>query len=228
MSFLEKIKPIINKFSFPKNKITVPTSAPSSSKLDKKQRILIIAIIIGALGVGYGFFNQHKNPKTTIKAPVKTQTIASSGVTTNKGNTKKEKPIAKNQGDNKSEKTTPSAVNNVAFANPFIDINVLHNTTAQRPDGLELPSIPNHSVPVPNVGKVPIPNIPSDQQPQVHQGAKPVTVKGVASNGQGKTIAIMSDGTVLSEGSTYKDDRVAYIGGDGVKLENGTHLEYKQ
>ena len=43
----------------------------------------------------------------------------------------------------------------------------------------------------------------------------------------GTNIAILSDGTVVGEGETYHDGRIAYIGGDGIQFDNGDKLEYK-
>ena len=43
----------------------------------------------------------------------------------------------------------------------------------------------------------------------------------------GTNIAILSDGTVVGEGETYNDGRIAYIGGDGIRFDNGDKLEYK-
>jgi len=55
------------------------------------------------------------------------------------------------------------------------------------------------------------------------------SVKGVITSSNGSdSIAIMGDGKVVSEGDTYRDGRVAYIGGDGIKLDDGRTIAYKQ
>ena len=43
----------------------------------------------------------------------------------------------------------------------------------------------------------------------------------------GSNIAIMSDGKVVSEGDVYRDNRIAYIGGDGITFDNGTKVRYE-
>lgn len=40
-------------------------------------------------------------------------------------------------------------------------------------------------------------------------------------------MAIMSDGTVVSEGEYYNDNRISWIGGDGIHFENGESIKYK-
>ena len=39
-------------------------------------------------------------------------------------------------------------------------------------------------------------------------------------------MAIMSDGSVVYEGETYQDGRIAYIGGDGITFDDGSSLKY--
>ena len=40
-------------------------------------------------------------------------------------------------------------------------------------------------------------------------------------------MAIMSDGKVVSAGDNYNGNRIAYIGGDGIKFDNGHSIGYK-
>ena len=50
-------------------------------------------------------------------------------------------------------------------------------------------------------------------------------VQGVITTDNGKNIAIMSNGEVLSEGERYLDGRIAYIGGDGIEMDNGRKIK---
>ena len=53
-------------------------------------------------------------------------------------------------------------------------------------------------------------------------------VQGVITTDNGKNIAIMSNGEVLSEGERYLDGRIAYIGGDGIEMDNGRKIKLKE
>ena len=53
-------------------------------------------------------------------------------------------------------------------------------------------------------------------------------VRGIITANNGKNIAIMSDGEVLSEGEKYLDGRIAYIGGDGIEMDNGKKIKLKE
>ena len=108
--------------------------------------------------------------------------------------------------------------------NPFIDPTALPKQS--RNDAL--PAIPQ-TAPAP-VGNVPVPAIPRQpvQPPAGMAGEKAaIGVKGVLTGGRNGNMAIMSDGTVVTEGDTYQDQRIAYIGGDGLTFDDGHHLDYK-
>lgn len=114
--------------------------------------------------------------------------------------------------------------------NPFIDSTALPKQSQSRNDAL--PAIPQ-TAPAP-VGNVPVPAIPRQpvQSPAGSAGmagekAAAIGVKGVLTGGRNGNMAIMSDGTVVTEGDTYQDQRIAYIGGDGITFDNGHHLDYK-
>ena len=52
---------------------------------------------------------------------------------------------------------------------------------------------------------------------------------GLITKPNGESIAIMGDGTVLSEGDTYKGDRrVTFIGGDGITFDDGNTVPFGQ
>lgn len=93
----------------------------------------------------------------------------------------------------------------------------------ERPSSIPLPAIPNyngHSSYQENPQSI------STALPE-RQISQPVTVQGVGTGDNGNNIAILSDGRVVSEGDTYNDDRIAYIGGDGITFDNGEKLQYK-
>ena len=213
---MDKIKQLFNRIRaiFEEKKETEPQAAGQS--LSKQNKVALVISGISLLFIVFSFFN-----KTPASRPVQTVTNqVSSKERTEAGRAEKnEQSIPP-----KKQMEKPQAQASDSFQNPFIDLAVLHSTVL--PNGMEVPAIPVNSVPVPNVGTVPIPNIP-DIPPAGSQGKEAVKVKGIASS-SGKTIAIMSDGTVLSEGQSFADDRVAYIGGDGVTFDNGKHLEYKK
>ena len=53
-------------------------------------------------------------------------------------------------------------------------------------------------------------------------------VQGIITADNGKNIAIMSSGEVLTEGERYLDGRIAYIGGDGIEMDNGRKIKLKE
>jgi hypothetical protein len=129
---------------------------------------------------------------------------------------------------------------------PFVDITELKKNVGITPGSLpalpivsassfggnaSLPQIPS-AMPRPNVGAVPLPAIPGASNPGTApspQMQDTSSVKGVITSSNGSdSIAIMGDGKVVSEGDTYRDGRVAYIGGDGIKLDDGRTIAYKQ
>lgn len=88
-----------------------------------------------------------------------------------------------------------------------------------------LPVIPQAQAPSnPSASPMPLPpNAPNAQTPKPSQQA---SVQGVVTGEDGENMAIMSDGTVVSEGETYQDGRIAYIGGDGITFDDGSSLKY--
>lgn len=85
---------------------------------------------------------------------------------------------------------------------------------------IPLPVIPGRS---PGRTELPANNHPASPR-QTPQGK--IEVQGIAMGDNGN-VAIMSDGRVVSEGDTYNDNRIAYIGGDGITFENGTRIKYE-
>lgn len=145
---------------------------------------------------------------------------------------------------------SPPTLDALLKVNPFVGVQEMN---AEAVDGegrsaisgnMPLPAIPRmagsgslsspsysapRSVPLPTIpsrGSVPIPsgNMPSSAP--APQGGS-ASVQGVLTGDDGKNMAIMSDGRVVQEGDTYQDDRIAYIGGDGITFEDGHSISYK-
>lgn len=89
-----------------------------------------------------------------------------------------------------------------------------------------LPAIPQGATPPPSVGSIPKPSIPDKPIAAAKEPSAKVTVTGIVIGKDGGNIAILSDGTVVTEGETYKDGRIAYIGGDGIHFDDGETMEY--
>lgn len=92
-----------------------------------------------------------------------------------------------------------------------------------------LPAIPNNyprpQIPMP--GQINIPPRNDGQPVSASSTGSPVAVQGVLTGEDGHNMAIMSDGSIVSEGETFQDGRIAYIGGDGITFENGNKIDYK-
>ncbi len=160
--------------------------------------------------------------------------------------------VEKQQPEQEAAKVADSAispVNELALAlkkNPFIEATAIqvnpetgsNNPVAQSQGSSgnrvsytasSLPAIPNN-YPRP---RIPMPgqfNVPAAENQPAAESAPPsggsVSVQGVLTGEDGHNMAIMSDGSVISEGETFQDGRIAYIGGDGITFEDGNKLKY--
>ena len=129
----------------------------------------------------------------------------------------------------------------ITSVNPFIEMSALSKAAAQTASNASKVSNTAHFSSSAPVGNIPLPQIPNMQGrlPQVGTASMPSgnipaapaasasSVQGVLTGGSGKNMAIMSNGQVVSEGDTFQDGRIAYIGGDGVHFEDGHVLGYK-
>lgn len=200
----------------------------------EKERYIALAVLFPATALMfiYGIFTNASTPDTpTPKNPAAvTQQIAE---------------------DNQSTQTIPSEADanqkgNLLAQNPFIESSKLammdmDNLPTVMPSSYmpirDIPSIPSASsyVPrpslpssLPSIPRVstPTPSVPKPAAPAERQGSQP-TVSGVLTGEDGNNMAIMSDGKVVSEGDSYNGNRIAYIGGDGIKFDNGHSIGYK-
>ena len=118
------------------------------------------------------------------------------------------------------------------FINPFIDSEKLAEMQKNaQPVGnvvtggnsASLPAIPSSRPDIPAFNPPALPSSMGGGTP----APAPATVQGVMVGNDGNSVAILSDGNVVSAGETYNDNRIAYIGGDGIHFENGNIMEYK-
>lgn len=152
------------------------------------------------------------------------------------------KPLPSDQTSNQPtvQQASSNHSNNNAASNtlnPFVYLKNSKSTVPQseifaganRPV-TQLPEIPAVSSNIPPVGSVPVPEIPefnggNPNSPSNARSAQ-IAVKGVFIGSDGKNTAVMSDGSIVSEGDNYQDGRIAYIGGDGIHFDDGKHLKY--
>lgn len=163
-------------------------------------------------------------------------------------------PVTMSGNDDLSESEDYVLNQDILAVNPFVQIEKLAPLNGSRVvsnGGMSpvvgaraLPAIPNSSSPVqasvPSMYRSstpalpPIPSIaPSSITPLPSSDSKPsqnsspaVTVQGVFTGSDGNNMAILSDGSVVSEGESYLDGRIAYIGGDGIKFDDGKTMNY--
>ena len=146
-------------------------------------------------------------------------------------------PVQHNQGGGVNILTADASASIILgedSSNPFVEISelVVDNANPQQPvmtaksqvSAGSLPAIPRPNlpgIPTPNPGGFSIPNnVPVTP-------AAPPAVQGILTSDDGSSMAIMSDGTLLSEGDVYNDGRIAWIGGEGIHFDNGSSILYR-
>ena len=151
--------------------------------------------------------------------------------------TAKEKPAERKKA--KAEKTVAMTIPE----NPFISSKDLSakatEKTASQATPVASETKPQTQMVLPQIPKTQV--LPSQQikVPETRTIVNPMTmetkevaaegnVQGIITTDNGKNIAIMSNGEVLSEGERYLDGRIAYIGGDGIEMDNGRKIKLKE
>lgn len=133
-----------------------------------------------------------------------------------------------------------NALQDISQINPFVDMTLLkqqgqasnQNQSAYNTGLPALPAIPAGQ-PRPNVGSIPIPsasipNMPNEIPSAASLSSAAPKIQGVLIGQRGgKNQAVMSDGTVVSEGDHYQDGRIAYIGGSGITFDSGREIKYQ-
>lgn len=144
-----------------------------------------------------------------------------------------------------SDEATAAATNTselqIVSINPFIELKEFDPTVQNISDMTNTSSYENSSTTGARPSNIPLPAIPHynghinyQERPQsipepaiAIKPEQPITVQGIGTGNGGNNIAILSDGRVVSEGDTYNDGRITYIGGDGITFDNGEKLQYK-
>ena len=204
----------------------------SFGEMSQIKRLMIMAglgiVVAGGLIIG---IRMVKSPNKGAKAPIQQQATQQNAAKTDAS---------------KNNAQPSAALGGTVMVNPFVEVGA-GATAAQV--AASLPKVPGGSVPaisrysgngsLPQIPSYnPRPNIPSGvpmpasapgsaPQASAPSGNQP-TVQGIVTGDDGNNMAIMSDGSVVSAGESYKDGRVAYIGGDGIKFENGSSMKFNQ
>lgn len=215
------------KLSLPsKLRISLPEKHKEVSTLlgneARKKKIIRVAIVLMlGLFAGTVYVNEGTKHQSSPKTELKQENTEKINVAESKGTAKNKLHItidisSQNPFLTKDiEPTEPLPENQIAaYAAPS-------GGSAPRAAAV-LPVIPNHQP------SARLPRIPSpDGQNQARQvPAAPAKIQGVFV-GEFSSMAIMSDGTVVSEGESFQDSRITWIGGDGIHLENGNTIRYK-
>lgn len=115
----------------------------------------------------------------------------------------------------------------IAKENPFVGKADLQ---AQEKSASPAPSVADNlgaALPLPSVPAPPILTAPTDQagarSSSAVQGA---AVQGVIIGNSGDNMAILSNGSLVQEGDEFMQSRIAAIGQDGIRLENGQKISY--
>lgn len=194
---------------------------PASAKPKKKNQakgsqlaqVAILFILLGAFG--YLLFGGSSKKEVADNKPSQEATQEEVAATPNPMN-KKEDSIFVNPFIDSTKLAEMQKANEVNQQNGMNPVN-------QNPYNGSLPAIPSN---------YPRPNLPAFNPPSMPNNAPapapPATVQGVMIGSDGQGVAILSDGSVVSAGESYKDKRIAFIGGDGVHFSDGNMLEYKE
>ena len=199
----------------------------------EKERYIALAVLLPAtvLMFLYGIFTNASEPDEPAqkKAAVvaqqaaedipPTQTIQPEAATIQKGGALAQNPFVE------SSKLAMMDMGNFSTEMPssYMPMRSLPSISSS-PSYTPRPSVPSALPSIPHANP-PTPSVPRPASPQ-SQGTEP-TVSGVLTGEDGNNMAIMSDGKVVSAGDNYNGNRIAYIGGDGIKFDNGHSIGYK-
>jgi len=121
--------------------------------------------------------------------------------------------------------------------NPFVETHAIATEIPASANQIvtPLPSMPAmaSSMALPTIPANPRPNVPASMAmpasaPTAAPAGNPMEVQGViTSSNESENVAIMGDGSIVSVGQTYKDGRIAFIGGDGITFEDGSKISMK-
>lgn len=202
-----------------------------------KKAAAYVLLMIGILG--FTAYNQLSDGPQPVKPKAEQSVAVSKAPVMDSGNTVKEPGNTKNgkkqaapskKADVKAP-DMPEPVANILAINPFVEISEIAGDEIPAPAGYGAGTQPRGNIPlpaIPGAGSIPLPagqmpgSSPSPAVPREN-----ITVQGVLVGGDGGSMAIMSDGSLLTEGDTYRDGRITYIGGDGIRFDDGSSMDYK-
>ena len=207
------------------------------TKIENPRKVAVY-LAVTAVCIGYTVFNLIGGKPKTVQP--NDNSPAEVSQLTEQPQDGAENAVIRNDSQNQTGKDVIFA-GDITSVNPFIEMSTLSKAAAQTASNASKVSNTAHFSSSAPVGNIPLPQIPNMQGrlPQVGTAAMPSgnipaapaasasSVQGVLTGGSGKNMAIMSNGQVVSEGDTFQDGRIAYIGGDGVHFEDGHVLGYK-
>lgn len=201
---------------------------PKDKQHDKKinLKVTLLAAVITALGV-LGTYKYVIAPVNSIPAaPVSVQNEQA-------------------QRSDADKKEAAASSGRGAMINPFID----KSSIKELMPGIngDLPVIgdshqagrttANNLPPVPVIPQMPRSNTQMSMPMPQAQAALPqssaktrdnASIQGIITSADGDNMAIMGDGTVVSAGESYNDNRISYIGGDGIHFANGSSIRFSE
>ena len=218
--------------SMPKLKKDKPVQlnmdSPSGKEAKQKKMLRGAIAIMAVVFVGLAMHNQGGSTNKKVnKLPSAMHEQAQQDKATAKADSKKD-----------SQKSKIHITTDIANINPFIAddsmegsdvvVDAATSTPIYKNSGsasANLPVIPGRQ-PKANLPTIPNGGQPRDEAQAQPQQSAPAKVQGVFIGGD-SNMAVMSDGSVISEGEYYNDNRISWIGGDGVHFENGETIRYR-
>lgn len=217
LEIIKSLKPLRKKITAPSTDKTIVVNTlakdnkESSKKNTRKEQLFINSIaLLVLIGVVSILYNKVYLEEMNI---TKNQTV------------KEEKNIA-----------PPLDKNLIAvnFPNPFIEMKNLNTkeNKNQAPADNRMPVIPsgfqgNISIPGKPINIPPMQQIPPNTPQLPKAQSNNSKIQGITEGANGTNMAIMSDGSIVSEGDSFQDGRIAYIGGNGITFEDGHTLKYE-
>lgn len=180
---------------------------------------LVIAVVL--LGIRYSDFSDNIS-----------ENVTQPGNAVYESAPQPPRPVAQNNGNNSlMTDAFATILLGEESSNPFVEVGDLivdkdnpNQPVMAKKNGSSSGGLP--AIPKPNLPGIPTPSGFSSPSVPVTPAAPPA-VQGILSANDGSAMAIMSDGSILKEGDTYQDGRIAYIGGEGITFDNGTSILYK-
>lgn len=229
---------LLERFSSSRNKDKKPARRKESEDGNKHTKVhkgrIIALLVIGVIGMAGGFFymnyldNQEAAQRAERNAKPK---VNASAVETDSY------PDSFNVNPFVELNAVPGAVNGKVAVSPSIvpatpavtssTSSASYRVLPTIPSYTPRPDLPTFSPPARSPGgeSTIIPAVPAESVAPAAPAA-PASISGVMTGGNGN-VAVMSDGSIVSEGETYDNKRIAYIGGDGIQFDDGSSIQYR-